>query len=310
MLARPPKQLGLKLRIDQVVAERENFRLSVSDLTFERSEYVALIGGNGAGKSTLIEAVLGLTDSEVCDIIINDVSSVLEMNSLGAQLQTLSWNPEFKVGDIMSLHKASYGRQSDAVVKALGLDDLSKKWISQTSRGERVRIDLFMAFAHEPDIIFLDEPSTGLDAGFVKGLFDLLDSARARGATIISATHDPRELQISDKVIWMEAGKVCSHGALSTLISNELGAWKASLSPKHAENMPKIISSLNKVKGLRVTQQGDSLLAYSSVNISEHIEQISSNIPLKAWGISESNAADVLAMVSDSAKTNQKGASS
>lgn len=290
------------VEIQRLSVARDRFSLSITDLAISQDSHLVLVGGNGAGKSTLIEALLGLTATAALEIMVAGAPArQLDKRAYGAQLQSLAWNPEFWVGDIIDLHTALYGRGSRAVYERLGIGDLASKGIGKTSRGERVRVDLYMAFAHEPDLIFLDEPTAGLDAGYMSALFALMDEARAHGATLVSATHDPAEVERADLVWWIEAGRLKNAAPLDVLIRRELGPWKAELTP----GSPDIASDLKALlggEGLELRPAGrDAFIIYGDARLGERITDISQTYELRGWGVSQTDAADFLQHVAVSA---------
>lgn len=302
MLFKTPDVTGLRLAVDTAAVFRKTFSLSAQNIVFEKGQHTVLIGGNGAGKSTLIEAILGVTDSEVCEISVGNTRRALDLQKVGAQLQSLTWNPEFKVTDIIRFHKALYGRQDEAARDLLGIDSLLRKNVSQTSRGERLRIDLFMTFSHKPDIIFLDEPSTGLDAGYMDALFSLMEAAKKDGSTIVSATHDPREIALADQLIWLQHGRVRATGLQSELIAQNLGPWKATITPMEPESLASIFIALQRVDGAVVTQLDDSVLAYGPKALADRATQLAGSEAFRGWGVSRTEIVDLLNHISAEAK--------
>jgi len=283
------------ISIHHLHVERQDFTLELNELSVRKGSYVVLIGTNGAGKTTVIEALLDLTPSKNRSFkLAGAPDNRLDFNQIGAQLQSLSWNPEFLVGDIVSLHKALYDGQRRSVFDLLGIGDLITKRIDQLSRGERVRIDLFMAFAHEPALVFLDEPTSGLDAGRFHTLFQLAAEARRRGATVISATHDPKEVQESDLVWWIVKGRLHAAGSLEELISRHLGSWRGEIEVSTPELARDVLTELAKYD-LKVVEKLDTAITfYGHDRIQEVVRELSERMPLDGWGISRTDAADLL----------------
>ncbi|MEL7129891.1 MAG: ATP-binding cassette domain-containing protein [Pseudomonadota bacterium] len=301
----PPAAIHIK----NVQVQREAFRLSISDLIVPTGEYITLVGGNGAGKSTLIEALLGLADSEVLECLYPFAGEDMSLPSerLGTQLQSLSWNPEFRVADILDLHKAVYGKQSSEAYELLGLSELAPKGIGKTSRGERVRIDLFFAFAHSPDLIMLDEPSTGLDAQYIEALFQLIGDAKNNGATLISATHDPREVAMSDQTWWLENGTVRETGQLSQLLSEHLGSWKGVLNVSDPSSLPGLHEHLEAVGHFGVEQDG-AIVIFGDEGLKSIVPGFAERFDLSGWGVSQSTAADLLRHISSQSRAEPRPA--
>lgn len=302
MLAQNSITKQTHLTIKHIKVKRDNFMLDIKDLNIDKGHYIALVGGNGAGKSTLLEALLDLIDSDVLDFRLDELpTGMLDKQTLGTQLQTLSWNPEFTVSDIITLHRALYGQQDRRIYDLLGLEALAKKSVMKTSRGERVRIDLFMAFAHHPKLIILDEPSTGLDAGYIQVLCSLVSDAIDRGASILSATHDPREMAICDEIWWLEKGRLESSASLSSLIENYLGPWRANLSipsPSHFNEIQDIFVKA----GFKInSSETNELIVYGQENVQDILKEISRKFYLSGWGVSKTSSADLLHHIANNA---------
>jgi ABC-2 type transport system ATP-binding protein len=215
---------GLVKRYGDVVA------VDGLSLTVARGECVGLLGPNGAGKTTTIEILEGLLDADAGDIRILGLdwhTHERELRQrLGVQLQETQLAEKLTVGETLRLFRSFYhrGPSIDALAGLVGLDAKRKTWVGQLSGGQRQRLALACALAGEPDLLFLDEPTTGLDPQSRRQLWELLGRFRADGGTIVLTTHYMEEAEaLCDRIAIIDHGKVIAEGRPGELIA-ALGA--------------------------------------------------------------------------------------
>jgi len=215
MTAMPPAVApGLSLGIDltEVEVPCADFTIRLSGWQIPPGSCVAIIGPNGSGKSTIIETILGVRPAKR---LVGGMlgASFIEWSRrpslkqrLGVLMQNASLPEKLFVKDVVKLHLQLYGKASQAIVEALGVQLLLKKRYQALSRGERQRVDLMFALAHEPEIVFLDEPLTGLDQKYAKATCTVIEALQA--TTVVMACHTSQELTLSDKVAWIQRGEL------------------------------------------------------------------------------------------------------
>jgi len=133
------------------------------------------------------------------------------------------------VSELVQMHHLLFEKQSKEIYESLKINELCQTRYSRLSRGQRQRIDIYLAIAHKPNFIFLDEPSTGLDAQMYKELHALLLKMKNNGATILMATHTAAEIAICEKILWLDNGTVKEFSDCKNMISNVLGKYKLEL---------------------------------------------------------------------------------
>ena len=213
------------------VKGQDGFSLNVPELEIAEGSMVALIGRNGSGKSTFLDSVLNLlqADDGVVRIFGEVVAKLSATHPLrgriGAQVQGVTWSWSIKVAEIFAIHNALYGRTHASVVDALGVRQLFPGMYRKLSTGQRRRVDLAVALAHKPDLIVLDEPSSGLDRQFRTGFQKLLEERRSAGATILIASHEGDDVGMADRILWFEAGKIIEDSAPADIISRRIGCF-------------------------------------------------------------------------------------
>lgn len=204
---------NLLVDLETLALSTDSFELTVDEWQVAPGECVALIGKNGSGKSTVIEAILGLRKvgamkGRLLGVDFSEWAGRTDLRfEVGALLQRCSPPAGVYVSDLVALHRNLYRRSSSQVLEALGIDRLKHKKYDRLSRGEIQRVDLFMALAHEPALLFLDEPFTGLDAEYAAATSQLIASRNDKRAVVMSC-HGPAELALASRVTWIAAGKV------------------------------------------------------------------------------------------------------
>ncbi|WP_199827795.1 ABC transporter ATP-binding protein [Streptomyces specialis] len=215
---------GLRKRYGDVQA--------VDGVTFEvgRGEFYGILGPNGAGKTTTLELVEGLREpDEGTARLLGRPSWPRDpalLARIGVQLQTSAFFDKLTAREQIRTFAALYGvpaARADAMLGTVGLTDKAHVRDDKLSGGQAQRLSLACALVHDPELVFLDEPTTGLDPQARRNLWDLLREINAAGRTIVLTTHylDEAEL-LCDRVAIMDAGRVLRVGAPAALI-RELG---------------------------------------------------------------------------------------
>ena len=209
---------GLTKRYDQVVA------VAGLDLTIAPGEVVALLGPNGAGKSTTIDMLLGLTRPNSGTVAVYGMDPVAAIRSgrVGALLQSGGLLPDLTVGEIVTLSAslAAKPRPVSQVLELAGVSDLAKRRIAQLSGGQQQRVRFAMALIVDPDLIVLDEPTTGLDVEARRAFWASMRTETEQGRTVLFATHYLDEADAyADRIVLMRAGSVVADGTAAQIKS-------------------------------------------------------------------------------------------
>lgn len=186
------------------------------DLEIFSGEVFALLGVNGAGKTTTLECIEGLRKYDSGSISVN--------GKLGIQLQSSSLPSHIKTMEAIKLFsKWNKTKIESSLLEALNIKDIEKKQYNQMSVGQKRRLHLALALISNPDIIFLDEPTAGLD---VEGRFALHQEIRKlknQGKTIVLASHDMAEVEsLCDRIAILNEGKIAFCGT-ATELSEKIG---------------------------------------------------------------------------------------
>jgi ABC-2 type transport system ATP-binding protein len=200
------------------------------DLSVAPGECFGLLGPNGAGKTTTIEICEGLLAPDSGDVEILGLRWERDEDELrqrlGIQLQETELAPKLTVEETVRLFRSFYsrGRTVDDVISLVQLDEKRDARLGKLSGGQKQRVALACAIVGDPDLLFLDEPTTGLDPQSRRQLWDLITEFKARGRTIMLTTHYMDEAEIlCDRVAIVDHGKVIALGTPQELIGS-LGA--------------------------------------------------------------------------------------
>jgi ABC-2 type transport system ATP-binding protein len=202
------------------------------DLTVGAGECFGLLGPNGAGKTTTIEILEGLTPPDSGDVEIlgtpwrEGAAGRALRERLGIQLQETQLADKLTVSEVLALFRSFY-RQSHTVEEVLALVDLEEKRKARVvtlSGGQKQRLAVACALVSKPELLFLDEPTTGLDPQSRRQLWEIIRRFRAAGGTVLLTTHYMEEAErLCDRVAIMDHGKVIALGTPRELIAS-LGA--------------------------------------------------------------------------------------
>lgn len=187
------------------------------DLTLHAGEIVALLGPNGAGKSTAVRLMLGLAapTSGTVRIFGGDPRDAMARTRVGAMLQVARMVETLRVGEHLDLFRSYYPRPLAVaeIVRFAQLEGIEDRLFGQLSGGQKQRVLFALALCGDPDLIFLDEPTVGMDIEARRGLWQQIRQLKARGKTVLLTTHYLEEADaLADRVVVINKGRVVSAG--------------------------------------------------------------------------------------------------
>jgi ABC-2 type transport system ATP-binding protein len=211
------------------------------DLDVRAGECFGLLGPNGAGKTTTIEICEGLTAPDSGDVIVLGrrwTEHPRELRErLGIQLQETQLSEKLTVEETIRLFRSFFrdGREVSEVIRLVQLEEKQTSRVGGLSGGQKQRLALACALVGDPELLFLDEPTTGLDPQARRQLWDLIEQFRAEGRTIVLTTHYMDEAErLCDRVAIMDHGKVIALGTPRELIRARCAEHVVTFSAAHA----------------------------------------------------------------------------
>ncbi len=243
--------------------------VAVADVSFEvyEGEIFGLIGPNGAGKTTTMECVEGVRrpDRGTISILgLDPVRDVYEIqNRIGVQLQQAQLQKRIKVWEAVDLWASLYPKTVDGerLLEQLGLTAKRNAWFMNLSGGQKQRLFIALALINDPEIVFLDELTTGLDPQSRRAIWEMVRDIRDRGKTVFLTTHLMEEAErLCDRVAIIEHGKIIDIGSPQALVGRHCPTRTVVLATDEAlaEERLKSIPSVDKVtrQDSRFTIQG------------------------------------------------------
>ena len=213
---------------------------AVAGLSFavETGTIFGLLGRNGAGKTTTLECCIGIGKPTAGSIRVLDLDPTRKRDlvglrrRIGVQLQATSLPEKANVREILTLYAAYYGiaPRVNEMAERVGLADKLERRIAQMSGGEQQRLALALALQHDPDVLFLDEPTAGMDAFGRRILWNEVQRLRSAGKTIVLTTHYIDEAErLSDRICMVQRGKIVADGTPADLVAQFGGAATVSI---------------------------------------------------------------------------------
>ncbi|MGN0132129.1 MAG: ATP-binding cassette domain-containing protein [Lachnospiraceae bacterium] len=300
------KEKGMSGALKALVTKESQIVPAVCDLTFtiQPGEIVGFIGPNGAGKSTTIKMMSGILTPTGGEILIDgkDITKyrkevVQHIGVVFGQRSQLNW--DLRLGEsfellrhIYRIEKEAYEETLDVMDKILGIRDLLSKPVRQMSLGQRVKGDLVAAMLHSPKVLFLDEPTIGLDVESKYALRKFVKEInQKRGTTIILTTHDLGDIeQLCSRLIIINHGKLVEDGNLETIVER-IAPYKTLVVEYYDEKIPthdrcELAETVGNVAKYRFMKQ--------DITAAKLIEELSAKAQIKDVSIEEAKIDDII----------------
>jgi ABC-2 type transport system ATP-binding protein len=215
------------------------------DLEIQRGEVFALLGPNGAGKTTTVEILEGhrrRSDGEVSVLGHDPARGERAMRErIGIVLQSTGVEEYLTVREVVALHGGYYPRPRDVdeVIELTGLAEQKDRRVKALSGGQRRRVDLAVALAGDPELLFLDEPTTGFDPSARRAAWEMVQGLVSLGKTIFLTTHYMDEAQVlADRVAVIARGRIVAEGTPQTIGGRQRGATTVSFELADGVDLP------------------------------------------------------------------------
>ena len=202
---------------------------AVKSISFDvmEGEIFGLLGPNGAGKSTTLEIIETLREKTSGKVLVDGLDLDTSPNDIkkiiGVQLQTSGYYPSLKLTELLDLFAGLYNKQIDVnyYLNLVNLTDKAKAKYKELSGGQKQRFSVATTLINKPKIIFLDEPTTGLDPQARRNLWDLIREIRKNGTTVIITTHYMDEAEVlCDRVAVIDSGRIIAIDSPDKLIDD------------------------------------------------------------------------------------------
>jgi ABC-2 type transport system ATP-binding protein len=220
---------GLVLNVAGLNVQYGSFH-AVRDVSFnvQPGEIFGLLGPNGAGKTSTLSAIEGLLKPHSGEIAVAGINikkqPIIAKSNMGVQLQATSFQPELTITEIIRLFAGIYGvklntEKLNLLLQEIKLEDSASKKFGQLSGGQQQRVSLVISTIHDPVLVLLDEPTTGLDPQSRRQLWDRFEAIRAKGHGVLLTTHSMEEAEaVCDRIAIIDHGKVIAINTPQALV--------------------------------------------------------------------------------------------
>jgi ABC-2 type transport system ATP-binding protein len=243
---------------------------AVNQISFRvaQGEVFGMLGPNGAGKTTTVEIIEGLrtADSGSATVLGIDVSKDTRAvkESIGVQSQSPALFPSLTVREIINFFRLLYKKSVSVsqIIQLASLEESQDILFRNLSGGQQQRLSVSLAFVNDPEIIFLDEPTTGLDPQARRSMWDVIETFGRAGKTVVLTTHYMEEAQrLCDRVAIMDYGKIIALDSPQRLIESNIKESAIQFKMKEYPG-DQALTSLPDVS--KVVQDGDEIIVYTS----------------------------------------------
>ncbi len=234
---------------------------AVRGISFEvaEGEVFAMLGPNGAGKTTTVEILEGFRrrDGGQVSVLGQDPATggrSLKQN-LGIVLQTTGVDPYLTVAETVDMFRGYYPkpRPRDEVLKLVGLEEKRDSRVTKLSGGQRRRLDVAIALAGDPNLLFLDEPTTGFDPGARRNAWEVIKGLSDLGKTIFLTSHAMDEVQyLADRVVIISAGRIVAQGTPDSLTDRNAPSTRVRFQLAAQVELPETLRKSARIDGAAV----------------------------------------------------------
>ena len=245
------------IKVSSLVKNYGNTK-AVRDISFSvsKGEIFGIVGPNGAGKTTTIECMIGLKKPSSGSITVLEINPAKQRSDLferiGVQLQEASYQNKIKVWELCQMYSSIYKNPIDyeVLLEKLDIADKRNSYYGNLSGGQKQKISILLALLHNPEIVFLDELTTGLDPKSRRTMWEYIKKLKADGRTVILTTHYMEEAeQLCDELCIVDQGKIVAIGSVAEVIDSCSLDIVTSFNSEN-EDLETLISSVDHVKGV------------------------------------------------------------
>lgn len=279
------------------IVKRYGDTIAVDGISFNvhEGEIFGLLGPNGAGKTTTMECVEGTRTLDSGVVSVFGLDPIRDLNALnermGVQLQESQLQKRIKVGEAMMLWSSLYTNPLDTgtLLAQLGLTAKRDTWFMNLSGGQKQRLFIALALINDPDVVFLDELTTGLDPQARRAIWDLVLDIKQRGKTVFLTTHLMEEAErLCDRVAIIEHGKIIALDTPSNLVQEHcpeksvIFTTDSEVDPAQFENIPDVSSVTQNEVEFQIEGRGDTFISeviHLIANQNIHVQNFRTELP-------------------------------
>jgi ABC-2 type transport system ATP-binding protein len=226
---------------------------AVKGISFEvkKGEVFGILGPNGAGKTTTLEIIEGLRAATSGEVYLDGIDALKNKfeikHKIGIQLQSSGFYDKLTLKELVNIFASLYSRKIDykEILSEVGLLEKEKAKVKELSGGQKQRFSIAAALVNDPLVLFLDEPTTGLDPQARRHLWDLVESIKAKGKTIILTTHYMDEAErLCDRIAIMDGGKIIALDTPDNLIDSLISKGFTKKKQEKAANLEDVFIDL------------------------------------------------------------------
>ena len=239
----------------------------VNNITFDvqRGEVFALLGPNGAGKTTTVEILEGHRKRDKGNVEVlgyDPINSERKFREqIGIVLQGTGVEPQLRVGETIEMYRGYYPNPFplNEVLDVVGLTQEKNKLVRQLSGGQQRRLDVGVALAGNPQLLFLDEPTTGFDPSARRDAWDMISNLRLMGRTVVLTTHYMDEAEhLADHIALMSKGSILTYGTVAEIIARQSGTVLVFQIKDAKTVLPEELCAVAYIEGDKVTMRTDA----------------------------------------------------
>jgi len=271
------------------------------DFSIAEGEIFGILGPNGAGKTSTIEILEGLREPDQGEVLVSGFIPRERKDAfhqlIGVQLQNTAIFQKIRVGEALDFFRSCYtdGHHPESLLNLFQLRDKIKSFAKDLSGGEKQRLSLALALINDPQIVFLDEPTTGMDPHARRTVWEIIADCKKQGKTILLSTHHMEEAErLCDRIAIIDQGRIIALGSPRELV-RALGADKKIT---FTLSVPTELSLFRQIPGVsKVEQQNNEIVVYTAEpqKVLLHIlsEAPTRELVLSELRISDANLEDV-----------------
>src|SRR5690606_4383912 len=244
---------SIVLQVENLVKTYDNGVEAVKGVSFSvrQGEVFGILGPNGAGKTTTLEMIEGLRPITSGTVILDGIHTTEQpykvKERIGIKLQASSFFQNLRLTELIELFAALYGCNVDpeSLLAEVGLKDKARALVKQLSGGQKQRFSIATTLVNNPVVVFLDEPTTGLDPQARRNLWELVGHIRKRGTTVVLTTHYMDEAQyLCDRIAIMDNGRIVALDSPAQLIRQLLARGFTPHTEVHAATLEDVFLDL------------------------------------------------------------------